>query len=478
MLVQADEDRMISLPRDRIARALRVEDPDLVMVETDGLAHGVVTVYREHPLIHIREATVEDLTMRADGQVTIGLRHDGRPAQWPLWDPELGALTDLLVGAPGSGKSVTLLTLLAAERISGVVSVVADAQDGMSLPEAQGRTFHFGAGRAALGATLAAACAVADYREKVSAASGWGSFTLGDPWPLAIVTLDEINRVLSADADAHDDYRTWCTGMISRIQLTGRKLGLGIRFAGQSIHLADLGDSDKIRSGARQGTVWLGRVTGSMTQRMATDMTSGAIEVSPIPRVFGAGGASQVAAAWTGKDTASGPVTAGCAWLIQGGHPTFTRTFRAVKRDRTYPGLISLMETAPIPRLTPEEEEIFRAAYTEALPYAEALMTGGKKAAAAAGAEASAAPTAPVLTKSPATPAPPAPTVRPLRELILAALAAAGGPMRTRDIRAAVGVGTEGGPSAGTVGNALTALRDEGLIVPAGHGRWALPDHP
>lgn len=466
VLVQAAEDRMIDLSRKRLARALRIDDPELVMVETDGLAHGVVTVYREHPLIHIREATREDLTMDATGRITVGLRHDGRPARMPLYDPELGALTDLLVGAPGSGKSVTLLTLLAAERLSGVVSVVADAQDGMSLPEAQGRVFHFGAGRAAMGATLAAVCAVADYREKVSASRGWGSFTLGDPWPLLIVTLDEINRVLAADADVHADFRTWTTGMISRAQLTGRKLGIGIRLAGQSIHLEDLGDSDKIRSGAKQGTVWLGRVNGSMTQRMATDMTSGAVEITPIPRFFGAGGASEIAAAWTGEEAAPGPVTAGCAWLIQGGHPAMTRVFRAVKKNRTYPGLVTLMEAAPMPGLTPEETRIFRQAYAEALPYAELLMHHGAKGSPAA--ESGGPTTAAAEPPRPATAAP-----RPLRDRVLDALAA--GPLRTREIRQAVGVGTPDGPAAGSVDNALSKLADEGLVVRPGHGVWARP---
>ncbi|MEW2553681.1 hypothetical protein AB0957_18340 [Streptomyces zhihengii] len=471
VLVQADEDRMIDLSRKRLARALRVDDPELVMVETDGLAHGVVTVYREHPLVHIREATREDLTMGPDGMITIGLRHDGRPARMRLHDPELGALTDLFVGAPGAGKSVALLTLLTAERISSVVSVVADAQDGMSLPEADGRLFHFGAGRAAMGATLAAVCAVADYRERISAANGWGSFTLGDPWPLLITTLDEINRVLAADADVHADFRKWVTGMISRVQLTGRKLGIGVRYAGQSIHLEDLGDSDKIRSGARQGTVWLGRVNGSMTRRMATDMTSGDVEVTPIPRYFGAGGSSEVAAAWTGEETPSGPVTAGCAWMIQGGHPAMTRVFRAVKERRTYPGLIALMESAPIPGLTPEETAVFRQAYAEALPYAEALMTGGTNATGGSGTaaepETGEHPASRVPTSTPAAP-------RALRDRILDALAA--GPLRTREVRQAVGVGTDGGPASGSVDNTLTKLQDEGLVVRAGHGIWSRPE--
>ncbi|MFJ7069891.1 hypothetical protein [Streptomyces sp. NPDC101115] len=468
VLVEAADDRMIALPRKRLARALRVEDPDLVMVETDGLGTGVVTIYKQHPLIHIREATRADLTMAADGTVAIGLRHDGRLARMPLYDPELGALTDLLVGAPGSGKSVTLLTLLAAERLSGVVSVVADAQDGMSLPEADGRVFHFGAGRAAFAATLAAVCAVADFRERISAANGWGSFTLGDPWRLLITTLDEINRVLAADADVHKDFRRWVTGMIARIQLTGRKLGLGIRFAGQSIHLEDLGDSDKIRSGAKQGTVWLGRVNGTMTKRMAVDMTSGTVEVTPIPRYFGAGGAGDVAAAWAGEETASGPVTAGCAWMIQAGIPCMTRVFRAVKTNRTYPGLIALLEAAPLPGLTPEETAVFREAYAEALPYAEWLMVRGLKGFDDEGEGGTTAP-APVTVSAPTA----ATTAGPsLRDLVLGALAA--GPCATSAIRKAVGVGDDDGPTAGAVGNLLTRLREEGLITPAGHGKWQL----
>ncbi|MFJ3094627.1 hypothetical protein [Streptomyces hydrogenans] len=472
VLVQADEDKPLALPRLPIARALRVADPDLVMIETDGMSSGVVTIYREHPLIHIREATVEDLTMAEDGTVALGLQHDGRTARVALHRPELGALTDLLVGAPGSGKSVTLLTLLAAERISGVVSIVADAQDGMSLPEAAGRVAHFGAGRAALGATLAAFCAVMDYRERVSAANGWGSFTFGDPWALLIATLDEINKVLAEDAtDVHADFRKWVAGLIGRVQLTGRKVGMGVRFAGQSLHLADLGDSEKIRANAKQGLVWLGRVNSTMTQRMATDMGSRTTEITPIPATFGAGGSASIAAAWSGEHAPKGPVTAGCAWMIQGGEAVMTRVFRAVKKNRTYPGLIALLESAPMPKLTPAEADVFNAAYAEALPYAEELLVHGK-----AGApredddedgDERTARTAPPRR----TPSAPAPN---LRDVILAALTA--GPMRTRDIRQAAGCGAPNGPASGSVDNTLSKLNDEGLIVRAGHGIWSLSE--
>ncbi|WP_461712350.1 hypothetical protein [Streptomyces sp. DSM 41013] len=472
MRVEAPDSELLQLPRLPLARALGVEDPELLMIETDGIARGVVTLYREHPLLTVREATPDDLLMDRQGRIAIGLRHDGRPARWPLYDPELGGLTDLLVGAPGSGKSVTLLTLIAAERINGVVSVVSDAQDGMSLPEAEGRVTHFGAGQAESAATLAAYSAVAAYRQEVSAANGWGSFTLGKPWRLAVLTMDEINRMLAVDSGLPKEFRTWVAGMLGAGQITWRKVGMGVRIAGQSIHLADLGDSEKIRANAKNGSVWLGRVNSSMTRSMAADMTTGAVEITPIPKHFGVTGAAELEAAWSGGEAPTGPTAAGTAWLIQSGQPYLSRVWRAVKENRTYPGLIGLMESSPLVGFTPAEEKVFRRAYDEALTIAVELLTGetGDRAATAAASEVRPAPTADTPSRVPAPP----PSARTLRDDVLTALA--GGPMRTREIRKAVGVGTEGGPASGSVDNTLSKLAEAGLVARVGHGVWARTD--
>ncbi|MEU6946615.1 hypothetical protein ABZ957_15505 [Streptomyces sp. NPDC046316] len=474
ILVEADDSAMIALPRKKLARALKVEDPDLVMVETDGMARGVVTIYREHPLINIREATREDLTMGPDGFIRIGLRHDGRPFKMALYSPELGGLTDLAVGAMGSGKSVFLLTVLAAERISGIISLVADAQSGMSLPEAKGRVYHFGAGIAELGATLAAACAVADFREAVSSANGWGSFTLGSPWRLVNVTLDEINMVLGEHALVPPAFRKWVTGMVARLQQTGRKFGFGIRFAGQSIHVTDLGDAEKIRANAKQGLVWMGRVNSTMTQSMAADMVTDGTEIHAIRPFFG-NVSDDLFAAWDGKETPPGPVTAGMAWGLQGGRAVLMRVFKALKESKTYPHLIRLFESAPtIPGFSPEEDRIFRTAYAEALAAAEAFLAGedadgdgdegdsGKKTKRSLGPGKASIPEPPKL----------------LKDQILEVLAD-GKPRRTREIRSAVGVGTDGGPASGSVDNTLSKLFDERRVTKPGHGTWALaPEAP
>jgi hypothetical protein len=466
MRVTAPEDQFIQLNQKQIARSLGYKDASLVMIDTDGMGDGVISVYQKHPLLSVREATVQDLTMDADGTIALGLRPDGRQARVPLYDPTMGAITDLYVGAPGAGKSVTLLHVIAAERINGIVSIVADAQDGMSLPEVDGRVYHFGKGIAATAATLAAAVDLGKYREHVSAENGWGSFDIGNPWPLVNVTLDELNRILSADATVPRPFRKWVTGLVGDTQSTGRKLGLGIRFAAQSIHLADLGDKDRIRANAKNGTVWGGRTNSSTTQHMMTDgVLPPGVHLEPIPRYFKTGNGSDIDAAFDGKEAKNGPITAGMANIIQGGQVFLGRTWFARKEHKTYPGLIALMESAPIPRLTPQEELVFQTAHAKWLAFAEALLTDGdtKEGIEQAGdaAQAVAKERLAALGIHDDEEEDDQPSAGTIKDRILDLLAA--GPTALKDVRKQM---PDVAP--GSVNNAMTELREAGHVQPAG----------
>lgn len=451
-LIAAPDGQIIQLNQKQIARSAGYKDLSLVMVETDGLGDGIISIYKTHPLMHVREATIDDLTMREDGTIQIGILPDGRPARMQLYDPQLGALTDLFVGAMGAGKSVTLNTVLAGERISGVVSIVADAQNGMSLPEADGRTYHFGKGIPAVAATLAAAYEVAQYREKVSAANGWAGFEINDPWPLVNVTLDELNRIVSADAIVPRDFKKWVVGLVADFQSTGRKFGMGIRFAAQSIHLADLGDKDKIRANSKNGTVWLGRTNSSTTQHMATDgVIPPGVTLEPISPNFKM--SSDIDAAFTGREGKKGPRTAGMANMIQGGSVFLSRTFNARKENKTYPGLIALYESAPIPTLTPDEHRIFQAAYAKWLPHAEQLLEGDQEQA-SSGVE--------YTPDAFADEDDDQPTAGSIKDRILDLLAD-GQPWPLRDVRKRM---PDVAP--GSVNNAMTELHHGGAVQPAG----------
>jgi hypothetical protein len=464
--VTAPDDQMIQLNQKQIARAVGYKDLTLVMVETDGLGDGLISIYKEHPLLNVREATIEDLTMQPDGTIALGQQPDGRIGRVPLYDPQMGAITDLYVGAPGAGKSVTLLHIIAAERISGIVSIVADAQDGMSLPEVDGRVYHFGKGIAATAATIAAAVDLGKYREKISAKNGWGSFEIGSPWPLVNITADELNRILSSDAVVPRPFRKWVTGLVGDSQSTGRKLGEGMRFAAQSIHLADLGDKDRIRANAKNGTVWLGRTNSSTTQHMARDgVLPPGVELAPIPRYFGTGGGNAIDAAFHGKEAKHGPITAGMANIINGGSLYVNRTWFARKENKTYPHLIALMESAPIPRLTPDEDLIFQTAYAKWLAFAETLLTEGDTAEgiAQAGTDAQAAAKEQLaaLGIHDEDEDDDQPSTGSIKDRILDLLAS--GPMALKDVRKNM---TD--VAAGSVNNAMNALCEAGHVQPAG----------
>ncbi|NUS25043.1 MAG: hypothetical protein HOV92_12585 [Streptomyces sp.] len=471
--VTAPDDQMIQLNQKQIARSIGEKDLSLVMVETDGLGDGLISIYKEHPLLNVREATIQDLTMHPDGTIALGQQPDGRIGRVPLYDPQMGAITDLYVGAPGAGKSVTLLHVITAERISGIVSIVADAQDGMSLPEVDGRVYHFGKGIAATAATLAAANDLGKYREKISAENGWGSFEIGNPWPLVNVTLDELNRILSADAVVPRPFRKWVTGLVGDTQSTGRKLGEGIRFAAQSIHLADLGDKDRIRANAKNGTVWLGRTNSSTTQHMARDgVLPPGVDLAPIPRYFGTGGDSAIDAAFHGKEAKHGPITASMANIINGGSLYTNRTWFARKENKTYPHLIALMESAPIPRLTPEEDLIFQTAYAKWLAFAETLLTDGDTAegihqAAADGQTAAREQLAALGIHGDEDEDTDQPSAGSIKDRILDLLA--DGPLALKDVRRKM---PDVAP--GSVNNAMTELHHDGHVQPVSRGIYQL----
>ncbi|WP_031183044.1 hypothetical protein, partial [Streptomyces seoulensis] len=460
----APDGHLIQLNQKMLARAFDIADATLLMVETDGLGEGLISIYKTHPLMNVREATIEDLTMQPDGTIALGQRPDGRTGRVPLYDPQMGAITDLYVGAPGAGKSVTLLHVIAGERISGIVSIAADAQDGMSLPEVDGRVYHFGKGIAATAATLAAANDLSKYREQVSAQNGWGSFDIGNPWPLVNVTLDELNRILSADAVVPRPFRKWVTGLVGDTQSTGRKLGLGIRFAAQSIHLADLGDKDRIRANAKNGTVWLGRTNSSTTQSMARDgVLPPGVQIEPIPRYFNTSDGSSIDAAFHGLEAPKGPITAGMANIINGGSLFLNRTWYAHKENKTYPGLITLMESAPIPRLTPDEDRVFQESYARWLDHAEALLAGecdddtpetGQQA----------SNTQVVLDDEDDQP-----SAGSIKDRILDLLT--DGPMALKDVRRHLS-----DVAAGSVNNAMAELRDAGHVTAISRGTYQLTD--
>ncbi|MFE4258223.1 hypothetical protein [Streptomyces sp. NPDC056883] len=485
LLVASPPGKEIRLPHTAICSAFGIDDPSRLVIETDGIRQGVVSIYKTNPLMKVRKATVEDLTMDSKGRVTIGVCHDGKPARMRLWDPSQGALRGITAGVTGAGKSVLQNLILAAEKRSGVVSWVGDVQGGMSLPEAEGRVDWFAKGPVETLLMLTAAHAVMKYRERLSNEMGRGDFALGRPWPLINITLDEINRLLSHPDEA---MRKATAYLIADIQKTGRKVGIGIRLAVQSLHLKDLGDDDAIRQQGKVGALFLMRTASSSTKEMGLDgIAPPGFQMENIPaRIYENG---QIEALFSGKDDEDGESTAGMAYMFLDGRAKFMRTFFAEKVDGVYPDLIALYGDAPANGLTEGEAraaqtavQIYEVRHTN--PYAD-CDTLAQAFSDAPGSKPAAGPPPPDTNGDDESEAP-VPFETPfgspfgdstpdigeepgLQDQILELLA--DGPQQLKDLRAALP-----GFQPSSVSNACTQLKAKGLAVSRKRGYWQLAD--
>ncbi|MEU5971976.1 hypothetical protein [Streptomyces globisporus] len=492
LLVASPPGKTIYLPHTAICSAFGIDDPSRLVIETDGIRQGVVSIYKTNPLMKVRKATVDDLTMDSKGRITIGVCHDGKPARMRLWDPGQGALRGITAGVTGAGKSVLQNLILAGEKRSGVVSWVGDVQGGMSLPEAEGRVDWFAKGPVETLLMLTAAHAVMKYRERISNEMGRGDFALGRPWPLINITLDEINRLLSHPDEA---MRKATAYLIADIQKTGRKVGIGIRLAVQSLHLKDLGDDDAIRQQGKVGALFLMRTASSSTKEMGLDgIAPAGFQMENIPaRIYENG---QIEALFSGQDDEDGESTAGMAYMFLDGRAKFMRTFFAEKVDGVYPDLIALYGEEPANGLTPGEAAAAQAKVglydlRHTNPYADCdtlaqAFSGASSSAPAPGTPASAAdmdgdgdggdtPVAPAPFGGAFADIPFGldndPGEEPgLQDQILELLA--DGPKPLKDLRAAL---PDFQPS--SVSNACSQLKAKGLATTRKRGVWQLTDN-
>lgn len=461
--VAAPAGKTIHLDHSKLCSALGIDDPSRLVIETDGVRQALISVYRTNPLMNVRKATPEDLVMDDKGRIAIGVRHDGKPSKVRLWDPDQGALRGITAGATGAGKSVLQLLLLAGEKRSGVVSWVGDLQGGKSLPEAEGNVDWFGKDEGQVLGMLLAAHAVMKYRERRSADRA--DFALNDPWPLLNITLDEINRLLSHPTEP---VKKTAAILIADIQKTGRKVGIGIRLAVQSLHLKDLGDEEAIRQQGKAGMVVLMRTLSSSTAGMGLDgIAPPGFAMENIPaRIYESG---QIEALFNGEDDEDGVSTAGMAYVFTDGRAEFMRTFYAHKTNGRYTDLMELFGDELPVTLTPEEIEVAGAAYDQRNnpAYFEGLLLD------IASSEGSGFTIPSMLATTVAAsgggtsaPAPKAPT---LRDKVLELLA--DGPKSLKEARAAL-------PdfAANSISNTMTALREEGLVEPVSRGVYQLAD--
>ncbi|MEU8828810.1 hypothetical protein [Streptomyces sp. NPDC048636] len=458
LMLERTDSEPISINTRRLATRLDVDDPTRIVVEAD-LTRAVVSLYDTHPLESVREATIEDLTVADDGTIAIGVAHDGTVIRIPLIDPTGGALHSFAAGCTGSGKSVLAYLVIAAERLSGIVSWVGDCQGGTSLPEVEGLVDRYATGVEGVVAMLLDLRQELRWRTAVMAQMKLGNIADAaiPPFPYLSVSIDEFNMI-----GRHPDQkiRNLAREIVEDVVSIGRKVGIGFRILGQSLLLKDLLDSNLIREQGRTGFAILLRVMSEMTKRKSLE---GFVEdpslVSNIRRDLGGTTIDDV---FYGREKAR-ISSAGMGYALSDNRAVLMRVFHTTaKRARALlsHGYTPVLGERPYPVTT-----------------VEALRTllAPKGTAAARGDKAEEAKFAEDLHGEPLDqPETAGDDGRSIADAIVAVLAEEGEPMRRKDLIAAVASLLD--CNHGSVDNGLKMLVDEGRLIKPGRGMYALPN--
>lgn len=471
--VEVPPGQLISYDLRLLCSALHVKDPSCLTVETDGLTRALVTVYKNPPLAKMPEPTAADLVMDANGFITVGRYHDGRPARIRLYEPGSGAQRSAMFGTTGAGKSRGLQLRLAAEKRSGIVPWLGDLKGGQSVPEARGHVdWHTTSQEGAI-LMLLSAVAVAEERMRRYAAMGRSSFIINDPDPLLIVHIDEANRLLEKGAP----YRDLACYLVKELGRTGRSVGVGIDLAAQAGHIDELGGSDTLRAMLKEGTVTLLRWSSSMMQSLVSDgLIPLGEQLAMIPKAFGA---PQLYSRFAPAAFEYAPTsTAGSAYLLGSERPTaLMRHFQVGSPfpvDGLDPLIVALYGPGEPRRLEATSHEAAGRAYAHRdgeLPQELLDELLGKKPATEDG-----EPAESTTLRMPAA-APPAitPTVKPTTAVrIMRALEA--GPLDKAQLIKTVNGDGFTALTPGGISNALGGLKDLGRVETLGRGVYRLTD--
>ncbi|MFE0418353.1 DNA translocase FtsK [Streptomyces tendae] len=284
VLAQVDAGEIARINHGQLCSAFGVEPEELRLVAESRGREALVTLYESAPLKASRRATRDLLTLDAYGRYTIGTAHDGSDAKVHM-QSAAGTLHGFLVGVTGSGKTVALALMCAAWALAGLANWVTSARPDAQMSAVGRHIDRQNAGPVFTWWMLKAAIALMDIRGEINAEVGH-DFSAHSPYPGLVLVLDEFNSLVG-DETLGDDI-AHMTDVLAR---EGRKFGIGIVFAGQSLNLSKLGGEASLRDQVQGGIGIVLRIaasSGGIAARQATGGLAGDVDLADIPDRFNA----------------------------------------------------------------------------------------------------------------------------------------------------------------------------------------------
>ncbi|MDX3762628.1 chromosome segregation protein ParM [Streptomyces sp. AK02-04a] len=309
-----------------LAAALKTKyDEGRLFVTVDG-NQVLVSLWDSSPLAQIFPATRELLTPDKDGRWVTGYLGNGQPARNRVYT-DRGAAHGIFVAPSGGGKTQLMGLHVAADALFGaVVWLAAEAPDEKAATLG-GYTDRYGVGALYMIRLLRVLDALMEIRGEMPWEDGrvydWDPSVPGCPYRMLSAYLDEF-----LSAARNGDYGAEIMDLAERVSIKGRKYGIGLKVAGQSIYVQD-GFTQLLCENLRENCI---PVVLKVAPKKVADMFK-ALGISPentpdpLPRSFSPAEAGRIERVMRGEpEPPANSNTGGAGWIVEAKQPEVLRT--------------------------------------------------------------------------------------------------------------------------------------------------------
>ncbi|WP_030990034.1 hypothetical protein [Streptomyces sp. NRRL WC-3744] len=309
-----------------LAAALKTKyDEGRLFVTIDG-SQVLVSLWDTSPLAQVFPATRELLTPDKDGRWVTGFLGNGQPARNRVYT-DRGAAHGLFVAPSGGGKTQLMALHMAADALFGAVVMLATEAPDEKTAELGRHTARYGVGALYMVRLLRAMVALMEIRGEMIWEDGkvheWSGDAVGCPYRPFSGYLDEF-----LSAARNGDYGAEIMDLAELVSVKGRKYGVGIKVAGQSIYVQD-GFTQLLCENLRDNCIPVvlkvaPKKVGEMFK--ALGIPSEYIP-DPLPRSFSAAEEGRIERVMRGEpEPPADSNTGGAGWIVEAKQPEVLRT--------------------------------------------------------------------------------------------------------------------------------------------------------
>lgn len=309
-----------------LAAALKTKyDEGRMFVTVDG-SQVLVSLWDSSPLAQVFPATRELLTPDKDGRWVTGYLGNGQPARNRVYT-DRGAAHGLFVAPSGGGKTQLMALHVAADALFGAVVMLATEAPDEKTAALGKHTARYGVGALYMIRLLRVLDALMEIRGEMPWDDGqvhdWDPRLPGCPYRMLSAYLDEF-----LSAARNGDYGAEIMDLAERVSVKGRKYGIGIKVAGQSIYVQD-GFTQLLCENLRENCI---PVVLKVAPKKVADMFR-ALGIppeyvpEPLPRSFSPAEKGRIERVMRGEpEPPADSNTGGAGWIVEAKQPDVLRT--------------------------------------------------------------------------------------------------------------------------------------------------------